>query len=80
MPHSVKKVCPWCHKPLTLSPAEYLAIREALGMTQREIAAKLGIQASHVAYLENGSRHPSPALLAKIIKLSATAKPRARKR
>ena len=80
MPPSKNKLCPWCHKPLTLPPSEYLAIREALGMTQREIAAKLGVKASHIAYLENGRRYPSPMLLGKIIKLAATAKGRKRKR
>jgi DNA-binding transcriptional regulator YiaG len=80
MPSSKNKICPWCHKPLTLGPSEYLAIREALGMTQREIAAKLGVKASHIAYLENGRRYPSPMLLAKIIKLAATGRGRKRKR
>ena len=28
--------------------------REFLRLTQRELAAKLGVKASHVAYLENG--------------------------
>jgi transcriptional regulator with XRE-family HTH domain len=49
-------------------------------MTQREIAAKLGVKASHIAYLENGRRYPSPMLLAKILKLAATVKGRKRKR
>jgi transcriptional regulator with XRE-family HTH domain len=80
MPPSKNKLCPWCHKPLTLAPSEYLAICEALGLTQREIAAKLGVKASHIAYLENGRRYPSPMLLGKIIKLAATAKGRKRKR
>jgi transcriptional regulator with XRE-family HTH domain len=74
VPKNANKVCPWCQKPLTLKPAEYLKIREALGMTQRQIAEKLGVKASHIAYLENGRRNPSPNLLAKIIKLSETAK------
>ena len=73
------KECPWCHKPLTLAPSEYLAIREALGMSQREIAVKLGVKASHIAYLENGRRFPSPMLLAKIIKLSESAKGKKKK-
>jgi DNA-binding transcriptional regulator YiaG len=67
------KLCPHCHKPLSLKPREYLMIREALGLTQREIAAKLGVKASHVAYLENGHRRPSPQLLAKILKLQEQA-------
>lgn len=70
---SQTKVCPHCHKPLSLKPREYLMIREALGLTQRQIATKLGVKASHVAYLENGRRHPSPALLGKILKLQEQA-------
>ncbi len=37
--------------------------RELLRLTQRELAAKLGVKASHVAYLENGRRRPSLSLL-----------------
>jgi transcriptional regulator with XRE-family HTH domain len=37
--------------------------REFLRLTQRELAAKLGVKASHVAYLENGRRRPSLSLL-----------------
>jgi transcriptional regulator with XRE-family HTH domain len=40
--------------------------REALGYTQRELARKLGVKASHVAYLENGRRRPSLSLIARI--------------
>lgn len=35
-------------------------------MTQRELAAQLGIKASHIAYLETGERRPSMALLQKL--------------
>jgi transcriptional regulator with XRE-family HTH domain len=40
--------------------------REALGLTQRELAAKFGVKASHVAYLENNRRRPSLGLLSRI--------------
>lgn len=40
--------------------------RDALDLTQRELAAKLGVKASHIAYLENGRRKPSLALLTRI--------------
>jgi transcriptional regulator with XRE-family HTH domain len=43
--------------------------RLTFGYTQRELAAKLGIKASHVAYLENGHRKPSLALLMRIAKV-----------
>ncbi len=42
------------------------ARREAMGLTQRELAAKLGVKASHVAYLENGRRRPSLSLLGRL--------------
>src|ERR1700688_5030703 len=40
--------------------------REALGLTQRELALQLGVKASHVAYLEKDRRRPSLALLSRI--------------
>ncbi|HUA31971.1 MAG TPA: helix-turn-helix transcriptional regulator [Candidatus Binataceae bacterium] len=40
--------------------------REAFALTQRELAQKLGVKASHIAYLENGRRRPSLSLLARI--------------
>lgn len=40
--------------------------RESMGLTQRELAAKLGVKASHVAYLENGRRRPSLSLLGRL--------------
>ena len=40
--------------------------REFLRLTQRELAAKLGVKASHVAYLENGRRRPSLNLLRRL--------------
>lgn len=35
-------------------------------MTQREVAGRLGIKASHIAYLEGGQRRPSMGLLQKL--------------
>ncbi len=40
--------------------------REAFALTQRELARKLGVKASHIAYLENGRRRPSLSLLSRI--------------
>jgi transcriptional regulator with XRE-family HTH domain len=40
--------------------------REELALTQRELAVKLGVKASHVAYLENDRRRPSLGLLSRI--------------
>jgi transcriptional regulator with XRE-family HTH domain len=38
--------------------------REALGLTQRALAQKLGVEASHVAFIESGRRKPSLKLVA----------------
>ncbi len=40
--------------------------RGAYDLTQRELARKLGVKASHVAYLENGRRRPSLSLLSRL--------------
>ncbi len=40
--------------------------REALGLTQRALAQKLGVEASHVAFMESGRRKPSLKLVARI--------------
>lgn len=40
--------------------------REAFRLTQRELALKLGVQASHVAYIEGGSRRPSLPLVRRL--------------
>ena len=38
--------------------------REMFRLTQRELALKLGVKASHVAYIEGGLRRPSLAVSA----------------
>ena len=40
--------------------------REGLGLTQRSLAQKLGVEASHVAFIENGRRRPSLKLVARL--------------
>jgi putative transcriptional regulator len=40
--------------------------REALGLTQRELAQQIGVEASHIAFIENGRRKPSLKLVARI--------------
>jgi transcriptional regulator with XRE-family HTH domain len=50
------------------------AARDEARMTQRELAAALGVKASHIAYIENGHRKPSISLinrLAETLGLSA---------
>jgi transcriptional regulator with XRE-family HTH domain len=38
--------------------------REGLGLTQRSLAQKLGVEASHIAFIETGRRKPSLKLIA----------------
>ena len=40
--------------------------REALGLTQRSLAQKLGVEPSHVAFIEGGRRKPSLKLVARL--------------
>ena len=40
--------------------------REGLSLTQHELAEKLGIQASHVSFIESGRRKPSLTLIARL--------------
>jgi transcriptional regulator with XRE-family HTH domain len=40
--------------------------REALGLTQRELARKIDVEASHIAFIESGRRKPSLKLVARI--------------
>ena len=40
--------------------------REGLGFTQRSLAKKLGVEASHVAFIESGRRRPSLKLVAQL--------------
>jgi transcriptional regulator with XRE-family HTH domain len=40
--------------------------REGLSLTQRSLAQKLGVEASHVAFIESGRRKPSLKLVARL--------------
>jgi len=40
--------------------------REEFRLTQRELARKLGVKASHVAYIEGGMRRPSLSLVRRL--------------
>jgi transcriptional regulator with XRE-family HTH domain len=40
--------------------------REAVNMTQRDLAHKLRVEASYIAFIESGRRRPSLRLVAKI--------------
>lgn len=48
--------------------------REELGITQRELARRLNVKPSHVAYLENDRRRPSLALLSRIAEVMGLEK------
>jgi len=68
--HQTMQTCPHCKKRLMPKPAEILALRKSRGETQRQMAAVLGIKASHVAYMETGQRKPSGSLVLRMMKLS----------
>lgn len=40
--------------------------RHGLGMTQRELAQRVGVKPSHIAYIEKGRRRPSLHLLGRL--------------
>jgi transcriptional regulator with XRE-family HTH domain len=48
--------------------------REALGLTQRELALKLNVKPSHVAYLEKDRRRPSLMLLSRLAEVMGLQK------
>jgi transcriptional regulator with XRE-family HTH domain len=48
--------------------------RKALRITQRQLAARAGIEPSYVAYLENGQRRPSLKLLGRLAEVLALEK------
>jgi transcriptional regulator with XRE-family HTH domain len=48
--------------------------RETLGLTQRELACKLNVKPSHVAYLEKDRRRPSLMLLSRLAEVMGLQK------
>jgi transcriptional regulator with XRE-family HTH domain len=40
--------------------------RQTLNLTQRQLAQRLGVEGSHIAYLEKGRRRPSLALIKRL--------------
>jgi transcriptional regulator with XRE-family HTH domain len=40
--------------------------REGLGLSQRALAERVGVKASHIAYIEGGKRKPSLALMTRL--------------
>ena len=57
--------CGKCGARIVPTPRELKRWRQAAGLTQRQIAARLKITAGHVAYLENGRRSPSAPVIAR---------------
>jgi transcriptional regulator with XRE-family HTH domain len=47
------------------TPQELRLWRKAADLSQRKMAARLGISAAYVAYLENGKRSPSATVIAR---------------
>jgi transcriptional regulator with XRE-family HTH domain len=62
-PPAVAKQRSWRRSKLAAALKTY---RSNLGLTQQSLAQKLGVRASHIALLENGSRRPSLALIARL--------------
>ncbi len=62
--------CPKCGARIVPTPTEFKQWRQAAGLTQRKIAALLKISSAHVAYLENGNRSQSVALIARYRKFN----------
>ena len=48
--------------------------RATLGLTQRDLATKVNVKPSHVAYIETGRRRPSLALLGRIAEVMGLEK------
>ena len=42
------------------------ALREAKGLTQTELGAKIGVSQRHIAFLESGDRQPSFSLAVRL--------------
>ena len=55
--------CPNCGARIVPTPREMRRWRLNAGLNQREMAKHLKVSVAHVAYLENGKRSPSGALI-----------------
>ena len=58
-----------------MQPSEIIEIREANGLSRRELAEKIGVSRSAVDYWERGNYTPSPKYASKIRALSKKEKP-----
>jgi predicted transcriptional regulator len=66
--------CPNCGTKIFPSPKEMKQWRISAGLTQRQLAERLGISAAHVAYLESGRRMPSASLIQRYWKFGRKTK------
>lgn len=57
----------------TLDPGKIVARRVALGLLQREVAARAGISPQHMADIEAGRRYGSPRVRVAIAKALRTS-------
>ena len=53
------ETCPHCGMRLVPSPAEIRELRTAAGLSQDELAERLGVRGTYISYLEKGRRNPS---------------------
>src|SRR5260370_42450871 len=51
--------CPSCGARIVPSPKEMREWRMTVGLTQRQMGARVKVSAAYVAYLDNGKRTPS---------------------
>jgi len=56
-----------------LFPRLLKEMREAVGLSQAEMAAKIGVHRSYICMLESGARNPSDAVLYRIAKVCGIA-------
>ena len=42
------------------------ASRQSAGLSQRELGSSVGVTASHIAYIESGTRHPSRSVVLRL--------------
>jgi predicted transcriptional regulator len=61
--------CPNCGTRIVPTPKELKQWRLAAKLSQREIASRLKISGTYVAYLESGKRTPSATVIARYRKL-----------
>jgi predicted transcriptional regulator len=57
--------CPNCGARIVPPPKEMKRWRLDAGLSQREMAKRLRITASYIAYLESGKRSPSASVIAR---------------